>query len=295
MRTHSVVQHLSALLQIKPLRSIIPALTLVPPAFGTEQHPIEIHDQLALQPDSSKRIALTLDACTGKYDHDLINFLILHHIPATIFATKKWLDENPFGVSVIKAHLDLFDVEDHGENHIPAVIGAGRKVYGIPGEPDLIHLRREVLLGARAIQKATGIAPHWYRDATAEYDPQAIQEIEKLGYKIAGFSVNADSGATLKKIAIEKKLENVKAGDVIIAHMNKPASDTAEGLSVGLAYLLGEGFVFVRLDQVDLGETPEKVDNYSQSHYNQQVRIRFSAAAQRSLTPRWLYVFRNSE
>jgi peptidoglycan/xylan/chitin deacetylase (PgdA/CDA1 family) len=193
--------------------------------------------------------------------------LILHHIPATIFATKKWLDENPFGVSVIKAHLDLFDVEDHGENHIPAVIGAGRKVYGIPGEPDLIHLRREVLLGARAIQKATGIAPHWYRDATAEYDPQAILEIEKLGYKIAGFSVNADSGATLKKIAIEKKLENVKAGDVIIAHMNKPASDTAEGLSVGLAYLLGEGFVFVRLDQVDLKEMPEKIDNYSQRHY----------------------------
>jgi len=34
--------------------------------------------------------------------------------------------------------------------------------------------------------------------------------------------------------------------------MNKPASDTAEGLSVGLAYLLNAGFTFVRLDQVDL-------------------------------------------
>lgn len=131
------------------------------------------------------------------------------------------MDENPLGLSVIKAHLDLFDVEDHEEDHIPAVIGAGRKVYGIPGEPDLIHLRREVLLGARAIQTATGITPHWYRDATAEYDPQAIREIEKLGYKIAGFSVNADIGATAKEIDIEKRLENVKSGDVIIAHMNK--------------------------------------------------------------------------
>jgi peptidoglycan/xylan/chitin deacetylase (PgdA/CDA1 family) len=156
-----------------------------------------------------------------KNDGDLINFLILRRIPATIFATKKWLDENPFGLSIIKAHLDLFDVEDHGENHIPAVIGAGRKVYGIPGNPDVIRLRREVLLGALAIQKAIGIAPHWYRDATAEYDPQAIQEIEKLGYKIAGFSVNADSGATAKKIAIEKRLENVKAGDVIIAQIGR--------------------------------------------------------------------------
>jgi peptidoglycan/xylan/chitin deacetylase (PgdA/CDA1 family) len=246
-------------LQRYPMRLlffIILAMTLAPLSFGTEQRPIEIHDQLALQPGSTKRIALTLDACTGKYDDGVINFLILHRIPATIFATKKWLDENPLGLSVIKAHLDLFDVEDHGENHIPAVIGAGRKVYGIPGEPDLIHLRREVLLGARAIQKATGIAPHWYRDATAEYDPQAIQQIEKLGYKIAGFSVNADSGATAKKIAIEKRLENVRSGDVIIAHMNKPSSDTAEGLSVGLAYLLKAGFVFVRLDQVDLRAIP---------------------------------------
>ena len=147
-------------------------------SFGAELRPIEIHDQLAAQSDSVKRIALTLDACTGKYDHDLINFLIINRIPATIFATKKWLDENPFGLSVIRAHLDLFDVEDHGENHIPAIIGSGRKVYGISGEPDVIHLRREVLEGARAIQRAIGSSPHWYRDATAEYDPLAIQEIE---------------------------------------------------------------------------------------------------------------------
>jgi peptidoglycan/xylan/chitin deacetylase (PgdA/CDA1 family) len=223
-----------------------------------EQLPVEIHDQLAAQPETSKKIALTLDACGGKYDSDLIEFLIKNKIPATIFATKKWLNRNPQGLSVIKAHLDLFDVEDHGEKHIPAVIGKNRTVYGIPGEPDVVHLRREVVEGAHAVEKATGVAPHWYRGATGEYDPQAIKEIDKLGYKIAGFSVNADNGATLKKPTIEKRLKRVKAGDVIIAHMNKPESDSAEGLAVGLAYLLKAGFVFVRLDQVDLKQIPEK-------------------------------------
>jgi len=227
------------------------------------EKPIEIHDRLVPQaepgtPEPVKRLALTLDACTGKFDYDLIEFLIANRIPATIFATKKWLDENPYGVSIIKKHLDLFDVEDHGENHIPAVIGKGRKVYGIPGEPDVIHLRREVIEGGRAIEESIGVAPRWYRGATAEYDPQAIIEIEKLGYKIAGFSVNADAGATLSKVAIEERLKNVKAGDVIIAHMNRPASDTAEGLSVSLNYLLSKRFVFVRLDQVDLEEVPKK-------------------------------------
>jgi len=227
-------------------------LLLSLPLAGWCETPREIHDQLVLSGPTLKPLALTLDACSGKYDDDLLEYLIQNRIPATIFATKKWLDRNPFGLSIIRAHLDLFDVEDHGENHIPAVIGAGKKVYGIPGEPDVIHLRREVLEGARAVEAATGVAPHWYRGATAEYDAQAIEEIGKLGYKIAGFSVNADAGATLKRGAIEDRLKHIKAGDIIIAHMNKPDSDSAEGLAPALTQLLRQGFVFVRLDQVEI-------------------------------------------
>ncbi len=233
-------------------------MALAPLGVQAEQNPVEIHNQVVLQSPSDKKIALTLDACGGKYDSDLIEFLIKNRIPATIFVTKRWLDRNKLGLSDIKAHLDLFDVEDHGEKHIPAVIGAGRNVYGIPGHPDVVHLRREVVEGARAVEKATGVAPHWYRGATGEYDAEAIKEIDRLGYKIAGFSVNADNGATLTKRTIERRLARVKAGDVIIAHMNKPDSDSAEGLAAGLAYLLKSGFVFVRLDQVDLRQLPEK-------------------------------------
>lgn len=249
---------------MKPLLFIILAMTLAPLSAGAAQHTVEIHDQVVSQPESNKRIALTLDACDGKFDDDLINFLIRNRIPATIFATKKWLDRNARGVAVIKAHADLFAVENHGEKHIPAVIGAGRKVYGILGSPDVIHLRREVVEGARAVEEATGVAPHWYRGATGEYDSQSIREIDRLGYKIAGFTVNADNGATSKKITIEKRLGRVKTSDVIIAHMNKPASDTAEGLAVGLADLLKTGFVFVRLDQVELKEMPAKINKQSQ-------------------------------
>jgi peptidoglycan/xylan/chitin deacetylase (PgdA/CDA1 family) len=111
-----------------------------------------------------RALCLALDACSGKFDDDLIEFLIHNHIPATLFATNKWLLANPLGVSVIKAHLDLLDVEDHAERHILAVIGAGKQVSGIPGEPDVLHL---------------------CRGATTEYDAQAATEIEKMGYGIA--------------------------------------------------------------------------------------------------------------
>jgi peptidoglycan/xylan/chitin deacetylase (PgdA/CDA1 family) len=230
----------------------IAALLFATPAVGGLST-IEVHQVIALPAqDSDKVVALTLDACGGKFDAELIRYLIAHQIPATIFATKKWLDRNPVGVAQLKAHADLFEIEDHGANHVPSVVGAGRSVFGIPGNPDLAHLEREILGGANAVQTVTGEAPRWYRGATAEYDPAAIKLIAAMGYRIAGFSVNADAGATLARAAIVARLDQVKSGDIIIAHMNKPASDTAEGLAEGLQRLLARGFRFVRLDQAQV-------------------------------------------
>lgn len=227
-------------------------------AWGDE-NPIEIHDHIVHKANESKQLALTLDACSGEYDNELIQFLVEHQIPATLFVTKKWLDRNRTGVAVLKSHLDLFQIEDHGENHIPAVIGVGRTVYGIPGEPDLMHLRREISEGAKAIRDTFGVTPSWYRGATAEYDAQAIREIKTQGYKVAGFSINADEGARMKRQAIVERLKHVRDGDIIIAHMNKPASDSAEGIAVTIADLVKSGYTFVRLDQVTVEPVPSSL------------------------------------
>lgn len=111
------------------------AITLAMPIFAVV-HPVEVHQLLAIPTMKQKIAALALDACGGSYDRDLILFLIDHHIPATIFATKRWIIANPAAVSVIETHPGLFEIEDHGANHVPALIGAGRRVYGILGEPD---------------------------------------------------------------------------------------------------------------------------------------------------------------
>jgi peptidoglycan/xylan/chitin deacetylase (PgdA/CDA1 family) len=204
----------------------------------------------------AKVVALTLDACGGRFDEDLIRFLIEHRVPATIFATKRWLARNQVGAAELAAHGELFEIEDHGADHIPAVIGVGRRVYGIRGEPDVAHLRREIVDGAQAIRQLNGYAPRWYRGATAEYDPFAIKVIRSMGYQIAGFSVNADVGATLRRDAIVARLKAVRAGDIIIAHMNKPTSDTAEGLADGLTWLLAQGFRFVTLNESTVYDLP---------------------------------------
>ncbi len=242
-----------------PMRRLAAGLFLAGIATGLAAAgappPIEVHDRIASEAAAERRVALTLDACEGGFDAELVDFLIRTRIPATIFATHRWLARNPAGLAVLKAHLDLFELEDHGDRHVPAVIGPGRTVYGIPGEPDIVHLRREVLGGAQAVEQATGVAPRWYRGATAQYDEQAIGEIGRMGFGIAGFSVNADAGATLPRTAIEDRMRHVRGGDVILAHMNRPSSDTAEGLRPALLELLRRGFVFVRLDQVALQRT----------------------------------------
>lgn len=239
--------------------------------------PVEVHTRIAASANSSNKVALTLDACSGKFDASLLDFLIRKRIPATIFVTKKWLDKNPEGVAIIKANLDLFGVEDHGEKHIPAIIGPGRKIYGLTGEPDIAGLQREVTEGAKAITSTIGIAPQWYRGASARYDPLAMTEINRLGYKIAGFSLNADQGATLRKQAIIRQFKRLQAGDVIIAHMNKPASDSAEGLAVALDASLKQGFVFVRLDQVEL----QRVNLYAPQATKQKLLVSQANAVSR--------------
>lgn len=228
------------------------ALPLAALAVGTP--PLELHARIAGASAQDPRVALTLDACGGGYDAELIRFLVAQRIPATIFATRKWLDRNPVAVAELRAHAALFDIQDHGAMHVPAVFG--RRVYGIAGVADEAALRREVLGGAQAIEQATGIAPRWYRGATAAYDARALEAINTLGFRVAGFSLNADAGATLPRRAVYERVRRAQPGDVILAHMNKPAGDTSEGLQPALLELRARGFVFVRLADTDLTAVP---------------------------------------
>lgn len=231
-------------------------------AFGTAHAAavapaFELHQRLAQAGDAGvPTVALTLDACGGAFDRDVVVFLIEHRVPATIFATQRWLARNPDGLALLLAHRDLFQIEDHGANHVPAVLGAGRKVYGLPAVGDVDRLRAEVERGATAIASATGVAPRWYRGATARYDPSSLQAIEALGFRVAGFSVNADAGATLPRRAVAARVRAARDGDVILAHVNKPAADNGEGLIDGLTTLLERGYRFVPLGDATLERVP---------------------------------------
>jgi peptidoglycan/xylan/chitin deacetylase (PgdA/CDA1 family) len=204
--------------------------------------------RLARSAGERARVALTLDACGGRTDDRILDALVANRIPATIFVTGLWLKRNAGALAVMRAHPDLFELEDHGARHIPAVDRAVR-IYGIKaaGSPEAVEAE---VVGGAADMQAAGISapPRWFRGATAKYSLSAMSLIEKLGYRIAGYSVNGDGGSLLGAATTEKRVAGAKDGDVIIAHINQPTHSAGAGLVKGLLALKARGVSFVRLE-----------------------------------------------
>lgn len=208
---------------------------------------VDVRQRLDLPAGGPVTVALTLDACGGGYDAELIATLVRLHVPATVFVTAKWIARHPQGVRDLLAHADLFELENHGAAHRPAAIG--QRVYGMRGVADLADAEREIDAGARAVRHVSGRAPAWYRGAGAQYDVESLQLIRHMGYRVAGYSLNADDGATASAATVAARLLAVRSGDIVIAHMNRPSGSTAGALARVLPELLQRGVRFVKLSQ----------------------------------------------
>ncbi len=166
-------------------RSLLAVPVMVPLTHaGAAARDAAVEPRMRLADPAQDRlvVAVTLDACPGDFDARIATALVESGIPATIFATDLWLRRNPAGLALLLAHRDLFGIENHGELHIPPILGR-RTIYGIPVAGDLATVRREVTAGAAAIDAVTGVAPRWYRAATGYYSPAAIPEIAAAWFR----------------------------------------------------------------------------------------------------------------
>jgi peptidoglycan/xylan/chitin deacetylase (PgdA/CDA1 family) len=206
----------------------------------------EIHQRLDTRPvDHARDVALTLDACSGGVDQPLLDTLVRLRVPATLFVTRRWLQRHPDTVKWLQSHGDLFEFANHGAMHVPAVVG--KALYGMTGPATLDGVTQEIRGGADAITQALSVTPRWYRGAGARYDAASLKEIERLGYRVAGFSVNVDDGASLSATRVAARLRHVQPGDILLAHMNHPAAGTGAGLTQALPDLQRQSLRFVRL------------------------------------------------
>src|SRR5262245_65487196 len=77
--------------------------------------PLELHQRLDLSETPGQNAgALTLDACSGTFDADLVRFLIERRIAATLVAARRWLAPNPERTPNLTAHAEVPDNAGHG-------------------------------------------------------------------------------------------------------------------------------------------------------------------------------------
>jgi peptidoglycan/xylan/chitin deacetylase (PgdA/CDA1 family) len=229
--------------------SLAGVLLAAAPAAARQADTVEPSLHIAPGGAATPRVALTFDACMGRTDMRILSALIDNRMPATIFVTGRWLKRNKAAFAQMRAHADLFEIENHGAMHVPAV-DRPMKIYGIAAAGSPAAVEAEVEGGAAAIRAAGAEAPRWYRGSTARYTPSAIARIRRLGFKVAGYSLNGDGGSLLGAHAAEKRISGARDGDVVIAHINQPTHMAGAGVVKGILDLKAKGYAFVRLSDV---------------------------------------------
>jgi peptidoglycan/xylan/chitin deacetylase (PgdA/CDA1 family) len=201
-----------------------------------------------------KVIALTFDACGGKdgsgYDEKLIQYLIQEKVPATLFINARWIAANPQTFASLAAN-PLFEIENHGTEHRPLSV-TGKLAYGIAGTKNVKEVIHEMNDNADQIEKLTGKRPTFFRSGTAFYDDVAVSVAHDLGFELAGYSVLGDAGATYNTEQVYKAFTKAPSGSIVLAHMNHPEKDTAEGVIKAIPGLRQAGFSFVHLNAMEL-------------------------------------------
>ncbi len=226
----------------------IAALPVSVPVLAKSSY-VEPSLKIASANSAVSAVALTLDACGGQVDNRIISTLVSHTIPVTVFVSARWIRRNAKTMALFKAHPELFEIENHGRDHRPAIDKAG-SVFGVRNAGSTEAVRVEVDGGSAAIVVATGKKPKWFRGATALYSASSLKFIEAMGLRIAGFSISADAGASLSAAATEKRMAGAADGDVILAHVNQPGRGAGAGVVKGILALKARGFRFVKLEDV---------------------------------------------
>jgi peptidoglycan/xylan/chitin deacetylase (PgdA/CDA1 family) len=204
----------------------------------------------------NKIVALTFDACGGKHgsacDKELIEYLHHEKIPATLFISGKWIDSQ-FTEFLNLSRDTLFEIENHGLNHIPCTI-TGQSAYGIKGTSCLEEAFDEIEGNARKIEALTKHRPLYFRSATAFIDEASASMAMRLGITTVGYQVlSGDAVPFVQESVIEQNVVNkIKPGAIVIMHFNHPEWNTKEALERIVPKLRKMGYSFVRLHDFKL-------------------------------------------
>ena len=193
--------------------------------------------------DGSKRVALTFDACstfeTGAYNKPVIDALVANQIPATLFVGGHWAESHRETLQQLAA-MPQFEIANHSYSHPHMTqLSAARQ-------------RQELLWTQYLIYSAIGTVPRYFRPPYGEIDDLLIRDVANMGLYTVEFDLpagDADMQVSDARL-IEWILRKASGGSIVVMHMNRPGSKTAEVLPEVARQLRARGYVLSTVSEL---------------------------------------------
>lgn len=170
---------------------------------------------------SCQAVALTFDLCpvrqgTG-YDAALVDYLIEHKIPATFFASGRWIQKHDAEMKQLLA-VPFFEMGTHGQVHAHlAALDEEAQQTEIIGAVDLLKTRY-------------GVRAPLFRPPYGEFNDLTVEVVRKLGLQFILW--NVVSGDPDPSLSADKMLAHltasIRGGSTIVFHANGKGVHTRE-------------------------------------------------------------------
>jgi peptidoglycan-N-acetylglucosamine deacetylase len=199
---------------------------------------------IARLPTQERVLALTFDACEGPrratLDVGLVDVLRREDVPYTVFMGGRFARDNADAVAELSRD-ERVEIENHSDSHPQDM----RRL-------DDESVRSEVARAAASIREVTGRSTQFFRFPAGRADDRVVSVVEAMGYRIVHWRFpSGDPDPNLSADAILRDtLARVRAGDILIFHINGRGIHTSEIVPPLLAELRRRGYRFVRLDAV---------------------------------------------
>jgi len=188
-----------------------------------------------------KNIALTFDdGPSFFYTGEVLKLLKKENIKATFFVVGAKARSNPLMLD--KIAKEGHEIGNHTYTHSRIDWLNDKK------------LKKEIESTSKYIYEITGKDPLTFRPPHGRFSDQKMKLIEKMGYDVILWSVNADdfyktkTGMRSPKSIYERVVSRVSGGDVILMHDN--SEETLLALKMIIKNLKSRGYKFVTLSQM---------------------------------------------
>ena len=216
-------------------------------------------------PGNAKIIALTFDLCEqpheiSGYQGDIVDYLRSERLPATFFATGKWLLTHSERGQQLMAD-PLFEIGNHGWSHRNFRILTGSALVGELTGSQAAYRRTRKRLQARQC-RVPGLSGPAYRHvprrqtlmrfpfgACSPAALRAVQDQKLLAIQWDVSSADPWKGQTADAM-VEHVVRRTRSGSILLFHANGRGWRTPDALPVIVAKLRAKGFKFATVSEL---------------------------------------------